>query len=86
MEIVMIKKHGCGPCKMYEPTIKEIAKINDLEFRTVQAEDMPEDIRPKYFPYFYLRKDNEVLEGWAGTNERKLNSVLNRHITNLKFK
>ena len=26
MEIVMIKKHGCGPCKMYEPRIKEVAK------------------------------------------------------------
>ena len=82
----MIKKHGCGPCKMYEPTIKEIAKKNNLEFRTVQAEDMPEDVCPNYFPYFYLLQDNKVLEGWAGTNERKLNSVLKRHITNLKFK
>ena len=22
----MIKKQGCGPCKMYEPRIKEVAK------------------------------------------------------------
>ena len=85
MEIVMIKKHGCGPCKMYEPRIKEVAKKNNLEFRTIQGEEMPEEIQPKYFPYFYLRKDNEVLEGWAGTNERKLKTVLNRHIPNLKL-
>ena len=85
MEIVMIKKQGCGPCKMYEPRIKEVAKKNNLKFRTIQGEEMPEDIRPKYFPYFYLRKDNEVLEGWAGTNERKLNTVLNRHIQDLKL-
>ena len=85
MEIVMIKKLGCGPCKMYEPRINEVAKINNLEFRTIQAEDMPEDLRPKYFPYFFLRKDNDVLEGWAGTNERKLKSVLNRHLKDLKL-
>ena len=41
MEIVMIKKHGCGPCKMYEPRIKEVAIKNNLEFRTIQAEEMP---------------------------------------------
>ena len=46
---------------MYEPTIKQVAKKNNLEFRTIQGEEMPEEIRPKYF-YFYLRKDNEVLE------------------------
>ena len=82
MEIVMIKKHGCGPCKMYEPTIKNVSELNNLNFRTIQAEDMPEKIRPKYFPYFYLMKENDVLEGWAGTNERKLISVLKRHIKN----
>ena len=82
MEIVMIKKHGCGPCKMYEPTIKKISKLNGLNFRTIKVEDMPEKIRPNYFPYFYLMKENDVLEGWAGTNERKLTSVLKRHIEN----
>jgi len=53
----MVKKLGCGPCKMYEPTIKKISNLNSLNFRTIQAEDMPEKIRPKYFPYFYLMKD-----------------------------
>ena len=81
MEIVMIKKLGCGPCKMYEPYIKEIAQKNNLKFRTIQGEDMPEEVRPQYFPYFYLRKGNEVLEGWAGTNERKLSTVLKRHLS-----
>ena len=85
MEIVMIKKLGCGHCKMYEPRIKEVAEKNKLEFRTLQGEDMPEEVRPQYFPYFYLRKGEEVLEGWAGTNERKLSSVLKRHIQDFQL-
>ena len=56
MEIVMIKKLGCGPCKMYEPRIKEVAEKNKLEFRTLQ-----------------------------GTNERKLSSVLKRHIQDFQL-
>ena len=28
----MIKKQGCGPCKMYEPRIKEVAKKNQREY------------------------------------------------------
>ena len=58
MEIVMIKKRGCGPCKIFEPTIKDAALKNSLNFRTVQSEDMPENLRPDVFPYFYLMKNN----------------------------
>ena len=35
---------------------------------------MPEKIRPEIFPYFYLRKENKIIESWAGTNERKMYS------------
>ena len=54
MKIVMIKKMGCNPCKIFEPTIKSMAKQNQLEYKSVQAEDMPENMRPDVFPYFYL--------------------------------
>ena len=85
MEIVMIKKKGCMPCKVYEPIVKKNAELNKINFRTVQAEDMPEKLRPDVFPYFYLMKDKKLLENWAGNNERKMQSVLKRHINGFIF-
>ena len=85
MEIIMIKKKGCGPCKTFEPTIKSFALKNSLSFRTVQAEDMPSNLRPDIFPYFYLMNDKELLENWAGTNTRKMQSVFKRHIKDFIF-
>ena len=37
---------------------------------TVQAEDMPEKLRPDVFPYFYLMKDKKLLEN---LNSLKIN-------------
>jgi len=79
MEIVMVKKVGCTPCKMFEPTVKEIAEKRALNFRTIQQEDMPEEMRPPYFPFFFLFSDGQVLEQWGGTSDRKLEKVLDRH-------
>ena len=83
MEIIMIKKQGCNPCKLFEPQVKSVAEDNQLKFKIIQAEEMPLNIRPEIFPYFYLRKGNTILEQWPGTNSRKLTSVLKRHIKNL---
>ena len=47
---------------MFEPTIKSMAKQNKLEYKSVQAEDMPENMRPDVFPYFYLIEDEKMLE------------------------
>tara|TARA_B100002051_G_C16638723_1_gene587392 strand:- start:891 stop:1139 length:249 start_codon:yes stop_codon:yes gene_type:complete len=80
MEIVMIKKVGCSPCKKFEPIVKKEAEKHSLGFRRIMQEDMPEEIRPSYFPYFYLYKEGEVIEHWGGTNERKLKSVLKRNL------
>lgn len=85
MEIVMIKKKGCMPCKIYQPIVSKVAELNRINFRTVQSEDMPEKLRPDVFPYFYLMKDKELLENWAGNNERKMQSVLKRHIKDFIF-
>ena len=41
MEIVMIKKKGCQPCRIYEPTVKKISIINNIKFKSIQAEDIP---------------------------------------------
>ena len=81
----MIKKKGCNPCKMFEPTIKSVANQNQLEYKSVQAEDMPENMRPDLFPYFYLINEEKMLESWAGTNIRKMSTVLSRHIKNYSF-
>ena len=67
MEIVMIKKVGCGPCKTFEPIVKAEAEKYSL-------------IRPPYFPYFYLYSEGEVIEHWGGTSDRKLEKVLKRHL------
>ena len=85
MRIIMIKKKGCNPCKMFEPTIKSVVKQNSLEYKSVQAEDMPENMRPEIFPFFYLLNGDEKLEHWAGTNTRKMSKVLARHIPNFSF-
>ena len=81
----MIKKKGCNPCKMFEPTIKSMADQNQLEYKSVQAEDMPEKMRPDVFPYFYLVKKEKMLESWARTNIKKMSKVISRHIKNYSF-
>tara|TARA_B100000965_G_scaffold51018_1_gene37895 strand:+ start:667 stop:951 length:285 start_codon:yes stop_codon:yes gene_type:complete len=80
MEIVMIKKLGCGPCKTFEPIVKAEAKKRSLGFRHIMQEDMPEEIRPPYFPYFYLYNNGEVIEQWGGTSDRKMVKVLDRSL------
>ena len=55
----MIKKVGCSPCKKFEPIVKKEAEKHSLGFRRIMQEDMPEEIRPSYFPYFYLYKEGE---------------------------
>ena len=81
----MIKKKGCNPCKMFEPTIKSVANQNQLEYKSVQAENMPEKMRPNLFPYFYLFEKEKMLESLAGTNIRKMSKVLSRHIKNYSY-
>lgn len=85
MEIVMIKKKGCEPCNHFEPIVKNVSIQNKLNFKIVQAEDMPENMRPDVFPFFYLLRNKELVESWAGTNERKMHKVLNRHISDIKL-
>jgi len=85
MKIVMIKKKGCNPCKMFEPTVKSVANQNQVEYKSVQAESMPEKMRPNLFPYFYLFEKEKMLESWAGTNIRKMSKVLSRHIKNYSY-
>ena len=81
----MVKKKGCNPCKMFEPTIKDVAIKNSLGFKAIKAEEMPEKMRPKYFPFFYLMDNDELLESWAGISTRKMTKVLSRHIDNFIF-
>ena len=45
---------------------------------------MPINIRPEIFPFFYLKKKDTILESWAGTNERKMENVLKRHVIDFK--
>ncbi len=80
MEIVMIKRQGCMPCNTFSPKIKKYAESKKIKFRIVQMEDMPENIRPPFYPYFYLRKENTVIDEWGGTNERKMEAVIQRNL------
>ena len=79
IEIVMIKLKGCGPCEQFEPIIKNYTKEKNIRFKTIQAENMPKNIRPPYYPYFYLRKKDKVIEEWAGNSEKKMKSVIKRN-------
>ena len=86
MRIIMIKKDGCIPFKMYEPIVKNVAEQNSLEFKTIQAETMPEKMRPKFFPFFYLMEEKKLIDSWGGTHIRKMTSVLKRNIDNFVYK
>ena len=79
MQLIMIKKKGCIPCREFEPIVKKIANESKLDFKTVQQENMPDKIKPPYFPYFYLYDSKKVVDEWGGTSERKLTSVLKRN-------
>ena len=81
----MIKKKGCMPCKMFQPVIENVANINSLNFKIVQGEEMPENMRPDYYPFFYLMDGDKLLESWAGDSTKKMTRVLSRHISNFKF-
>ena len=80
MEIIMIKKKGCQPCKIFEPFVKEQANKYSLGFRTLMGETMPEKFQPPFYPYFYLYEDKNIIESWGGTSEKKLESVLKRKL------
>jgi len=41
---------------------------------------MPENIRPPFYPYFYLRSDDKVIDEWGGTNERKMETIIKRNL------
>lgn len=81
----MVKKQGCSPCKMFEPKIKDVAIYNSIEFKVIQAEDMPEKIRPDLFPFFYLMNGENLVESWAGTSTRKMSKVLSRNIKDFTY-
>ena len=74
----MVKKQGCMPCKMFSPTVQQYAEEKKIGFKVIKMEDMPEKIRPPFYPYFYLRKENNVIAEWGGTNERKMKAVIKR--------
>tara|TARA_R110000822_G_scaffold297768_1_gene420439 strand:+ start:110 stop:355 length:246 start_codon:yes stop_codon:yes gene_type:complete len=80
MEIVMIKMQGCMPCKIFEPTVKQYAEEKRIKFRTLQMEDMPKELHPPYYPYFYLRQENDIIAEWGGSNERKMQSIIKRNL------
>ncbi|MGB0136771.1 MAG: hypothetical protein ACON34_11795 [Flavobacteriales bacterium] len=80
MEIIMIKKQGCMPCKQFEPTAQQLAEGKNLGFRSIMMETMPENMRPEIAPTFYLMKEGAILEEWAGTSDRKFERVLERHV------
>jgi len=68
------------PCNTFRPTIQKYAESKKIKFRIVQMEDMPENIRPPFYPYFYLRKENAVIDEWGGTNERKMEAIIKRNL------
>ena len=69
-----------GHVKHLSLLLKLRQKKRSLGFRHIMQEDMPEEIRPPYFPYFYLYNNGEVIEQWGGTSDRKLEKVLDRSL------
>jgi len=82
MDIVMIKKQGCMPCEKFEPDARKISEENGINFRTVPQEIMPPEMKPEFFPYFYLMEGKELIESWGGVKERKFLSVIKRNKNN----
>lgn len=76
----MIKKQGCQPCSQFEPDARRIAEENEVGFKTVMRESMPEEMQPEFYPYFYLMHEGKAIEHWGGTSDRKYERVIQRHL------
>ena len=74
MQVIMLTKDGCGSCKTFLPTAKEIADELGYTFKTLANPEM----EVPFFPYFYIMEDGKVLQQWGGVQERKYRSVLKR--------
>ena len=83
MKVVMIKKTACKAYEMFELTTKSVVNQNQLEYKSVQAEYVPEKKRSDVFPYFLNIKKETILESWAGTNIRKMSKVPSRYAKKL---
>ena len=79
IELVMIKMLGCGPCRHIEPIAKKIAEENNFKFKVIIGQDMPQQLRPYMYPYFYIYKDKKILDHWAGANENKLKYSIKKY-------
>ena len=71
-ELVMIKMLGCGPCRHIEPIAKKLAEERNFKFRTIVGQDMPKELRPYMYPYFYIYKEGNIMQHWAGASEKNL--------------
>ncbi len=74
MEVIMLTKEGCGSCKTFLPTAKEIAEELGYTFKTL---NQPE-IEVPFYPYFYIMKEGAILQQWGGVMERTYRNVLSR--------
>ncbi|XP_015432056.1 PREDICTED: thioredoxin-2-like [Dufourea novaeangliae] len=73
----------CGPCKMIAPKIEALAKdMPDVVFLKVDVDEC-EEVAVQYeiisMPTFVFIKNGKVLESFAGANEEKLKTTIQKH-------
>ena len=74
MQVIMMSKDGCGTCTTFGPVAKKLAEERGFEFKVIKN---PE-IELPFFPYYYLMRDNDIIEEWGGGQDRKFIRVLER--------
>ena len=73
-QVIMLTKDGCGSCKTFKPTAKEIAEEYGYEFKIIPNPK----VEVPFFPYFYIMEEGKIVQQWGGVQERKYRNVLKR--------
>ena len=73
----------CGPCKMLEPTVREIAQQTDAAVAKVDVDALPglaQEMRVQGVPSLFLYVDGEPVERLVGVQDfGTLTSLIERH-------
>jgi thioredoxin 1 len=73
--VVLVDFHAewCGPCKMLEPTVEEIAAETDATVAKVDIDEL-QSVAREYgvqgVPTLYLFADGEVVQRWVGVQDK----------------
>ena len=78
-KIIFLKEEGCQSSIDFNAFfLYEVTKL-DLAFEIIEKNETPSNLIPKFFPYFFLLYNDEVVEEWGCVDKRKFLAVMKRN-------